>query len=93
MGHGPGGQRSSAFAQTLGGAGAGLESQLASQGAQFGLQARGQQMDWLRALMNMGLQQQYETQYMPGTKGFLPGLWEQGQQSANELIKILPYLM
>jgi hypothetical protein len=49
------GLRSSGLQGTLAGAGAGLESALAAQGAQYGLQQRGQQNQLLQALLQMGL--------------------------------------
>jgi hypothetical protein len=54
-------QRSSGFAQTLGSAGAGLESQLAGQQAQFGQESMG---NLLRMLM-MGLEPQTQMAYQP----------------------------
>lgn len=65
-----GGQRSSAFGQQLGAAGAGLESNLGAQKAQFGLQQQG----LLQQLLGMGLQPQFQTDYMQRQPGFLEGL-------------------
>lgn len=53
---GLGAQRSSAFGQQLGAAGSGLEEALASLGAQYGLQNRGQEADI--ALRSRGLESQ-----------------------------------
>ena len=64
------GQRSSAFTQQLGQAGAGLERGLAAQKAQFGLQEIGP----LIQLLSMGLTPQFDTVYRPGTQGLLGGL-------------------
>ncbi len=65
-----GGQRSSAFNQALGSAGAGLETDLASMGSQYNL---GQQSNLL-ALLGLGLQPQYQTAFQPGGYGVLGGL-------------------
>lgn len=65
-----GAQNSSAFQQALGSAGAGLESQLASQKAQFGQQQQGNLLN----LLNMGLQPQQNYLYEPQTSGILGGL-------------------
>lgn len=67
---GQGGQRSSAFPQLLGQAGAGLEQGLAAQQAQFGLQER----QLLQSLLGMGLMPQFETAYRQEQPGFLSGL-------------------
>jgi hypothetical protein len=56
---GEGGQRSSAFAGTVGAAGAGLESQLAAMQSQFGMQQ-----------LVMGLTPQLENFYQPRQAGF-----------------------
>jgi hypothetical protein len=58
-----GGQRSSAFAGALGRAGGDLESQLAALRHQAGMQK-----------LQQGLQQRFDTAYMPGTPGMLEGL-------------------
>lgn len=58
---GLGAQRSSAFQEALGGAGAGLERDLAAQQGQFGLQRQNQFMN----LLQMGLQPQFDTTYQP----------------------------
>lgn len=65
-----GGQRSSAFQQALGQAGAGLESQLAAQRAQFGQQNIGQ----LLQLLQLGLQPQIDRAMIPGGPGVLGSL-------------------
>lgn len=70
---GSGAQRSSAFQGALGSAGAGLESQLAAMGSQYGLQQQGQQNQLLQALLQLGLQPQFET---VGTSA-RPGLFGQ----------------
>lgn len=66
-GLGAGSQRSSAFGQTLGQAGAGLEGQLAGQQAQFGLQ----EQQLLQQLLGLGLTPQFDTFYKPETPGGL----------------------
>lgn len=67
---GSGAQRSSAFAQTLGQAGAGLEEELAAQKAQFGLQER----DQLQQLLGLGLTPQFDTMYHQAQPGRLQNL-------------------
>ena len=66
-GLGSGSQRSSAFAGELGQAGAGLESQLAALGSQYGLQQQG----LLQNLLGLGLTPQKEHFYKPGEEGAL----------------------
>lgn len=58
-----GGQRSSAFAGALGRAGGDLESQLASLRHQAGMQK-----------LQMGMQQRFDTMYLPGSQGLLGGI-------------------
>lgn len=66
-----GGQRSSAFPQALGQAGAGLEQSLAAQQAQYGLQNQG----LLQQLLGFGLAPQFETlRYKPQPSGFETGV-------------------
>ena len=70
---GMGAQRSSAFPQILGQAGAGLEEALSAQRAGLGFQGLGQ----LQSLLGMGMTPQFETGIRPGTPGrpgFLEGL-------------------
>jgi len=62
-----GGQRSSAFPQALGQAGAGLEQGLAAQQAQFGLQERG----LLQQLLGTGLTPEFDTIRFKPQPGFL----------------------
>lgn len=80
-----GGQRSSAFPQALGQAGANLESNLAAQGAQFGMQGQDQQNRFLMSLLGLGLTPQFENAYKPGTPG-LTGALGQGIGSALPLL-------
>jgi len=79
---GLGAQNSSAFGQQLGAAGAGLESGLASLGAQYGLQNRGQEaqiglqnqgqlIQYILSLLGMGTQKTFENAYIPRQNGFL----------------------
>lgn len=63
------GQRSSAFSQALGQAGAGLESNLAAQQAQFGQQ----NLQTLLSMLGLGLTPTFETAYRPQEQGFIPG--------------------
>lgn len=67
---GAGAQRSSAFGQALGAAGAGLEEQLAAQRAGLQSQALGQ----LQNLLGVGLTPQFQTAQIPGQPGALQGL-------------------
>ena len=79
---GAGAQKSSALGQQLGAAGAGLESGLASLGAQYGLQNRGQEaqinlqnqgqlIQYILSLLGMGTQKTFENAYIPRQSGFL----------------------
>lgn len=65
-----GGQRSSAFNQALGSAGAGLETDLASLGSQYNLAQQGN----LLKLLLTGLQPQYENSFRQGSGGLLGSL-------------------
>ena len=78
-----GGQRSNAFAQTLGQAGAGLEEGLAAQGSQFG--QRQQQL--MQGLLGLG---QQESVLRPAEPGFLQGAATAG---AGGISSILPLLL
>ena len=82
---GAGAQRSSAFPQILGQAGAGLETGLAAQKAGFGLQQQAQQQQLLQNLLGLGLTPQFETAYKPSQEGFL-------QSGAKGLAGLLPLL-
>jgi hypothetical protein len=79
-GAGAGAQRSSAFTQGLGQAGAGLAENLAQQRAGLQSQALGQ----LGSFLGMGMQPTFQYQQMPGTEGmmgpFLKGLGSMGGQ-------------
>lgn len=70
MGSG-GGQRSSAFAGAISGAGADLDSNLAAMRSNYGLQQQSQLMQ----LLQMALQPQFENIYMQGQPGALHGLF------------------
>lgn len=65
-----GGQRSSGFQQTLGQAGAGLESNLAAMKQQYNLQRQ----PLFQNMMNMGLRPQFENIIHPKSSGILGGL-------------------
>jgi len=60
-----GAQKSSAFGQQLGAAGAGLESDLAAMKQNYGLQ----QQQALQNLLGIGLKPQFESLYRPGQEG------------------------
>ena len=79
---GGGGGRSSAFAQQLGQAGAGLEQGLAAQGAQFGQQ----QQQLLQNLLGMGRQ---EAVFRPREPGALESLFTSGSQQASQALPML----
>lgn len=64
---GPDAQRSSAFAQTLGAAGTGLQERLAAMEQAFNVQRRGQEQAFLLSLLQSGLMPQFETGLMPAT--------------------------
>lgn len=83
---GGGGGRSSAFAQQLGQAGAGLEQGLAAQGAQFGLQQQG----LLQNLLGMGRQESITRPELPGALRELFSSFTGGAgQSMPMLLKML----
>jgi len=73
-----GGQRSSAFPQILGQAGAGLERSLAALKSDVGLRQQGNQQNLLLSLLQQGLQPRSENLYHKRVPGFLestlPGL-------------------
>jgi hypothetical protein len=90
-------QRSSAFPAALGAARAGLESSLASLGAQHGQRQQALQLQGLQQfqsllsnLLNTGLRQQYETLNRPQTGGFAGQAVETG---ARVLPALLPLLL
>jgi len=69
-GAGAGGQRSSAFEQALGGAGAGLQERLAAMQQGFNTQQRQGDLSQYMNMLQMGMQPQYENQFVPGEAGF-----------------------
>lgn len=66
-----GGQRSSAFAGTLGAAGAGLEESLAALKEQFGLKEREMDQSLYQNMFNQGMQPQFQNFQQEGSQGFL----------------------
>ncbi len=72
-----GGQSSSAFTNALGQAGAGLEGQLAGLKSQYGMQQLG-----------IGMQPQFQPQYMQGQPGMAQGL----TQAISQLLPLLMFL-
>lgn len=80
-----GAQRSSAFPQILGQAGAGLEESLAQMKSQHGLQRAGQ----LQGLLGMGLTPQFDTVYKEEGPGFLEGLGAPVAQSLGSLLPLI----
>jgi len=88
MGSG-GGQRSSAFAGSLGDAASGLETNLASMRSQYGLS----QQQNLMQMLQMALQPQFENMYQPSSQGFLGGMMGgMGQQAGQGIASLLPLL-
>ena len=79
---GMGAQKSSAFGQQLGQAGAGLEEALSAQRSGLGFQGLTQ----LQGLLGQGLTPQFETSVSPATQGIAPG-------AIDAIIKILPFLL
>lgn len=71
---GAGAQQSSAFPQILGQAGAQLESNLAANKAQFGLQQQDQQQKLIALLLGLGSQPQFASYYQPSQGGLLQSL-------------------
>lgn len=86
---GPGGQRSSSFAGSLGGAASDLESSLAGLRSQYGMQNRGQMLQALQ----MGLQPSFENVRLPHEPGMLEGVLSQLISQAGprlpEIIQLL----
>jgi len=95
-GAGAGGQRSSAFQQSLGGAGAGLAQRLAGMEQGFNvqqrgqaLQERGQDISRLLSMLQLGLQPRSQTHYtdpQPSLFGGLMGGLGQGLGTAGSII-------
>lgn len=83
-----GGQRSSAFPQILGQAGAGLERSLAALKSDVGLRQQGNQQNLLLSLLQAGLQPRSENLYhqrIPGAfESMLPGLGQLGVSQLNQ---------
>lgn len=87
-------QKSSAFGQQLGQAGAGLAENLSAQRASLGSNAISQ----LQGLLSTGMRPSFENVVLPGTQGFLGGLAQGASQGIGQaggmaaLIKLLPLL-
>lgn len=73
-GAGAGGQRSSAFAQSLGSAGAGLSERLAAMEQGFNMQNKGLDQQRLLALLQAGLSPQYQYQFVEPKQSPFAGL-------------------
>lgn len=82
------GLRSSDLQGTLGAAGAGLESQLAGQQAQFGLAQQGQQQNLLENLLSNALRPTSDVISEPGSTSYA----SQGLGIVGELLKFIPLL-
>lgn len=87
-----GAQGSSAFRQSLGQAGAQLESSLASMQSQMGMQNQNQRFQQLLALLQLGLQPQNEQLYTPASSGFLGGLGTTASQGLGALLPLVGLL-
>lgn len=83
---GVGGQRSGAFAQQLGSAGADLQTNLAALGSQFGENRLGMQGNFLNTLLNQGMQRQFEPNVRTNQDG-------SGQDVAQLMAKLAPIIM
>ena len=77
-----GGQRSSAFGQSLGQGASGLESSLAAGQSEH----NARQQDYFKSLLSLGLQPQFENAVEPGTEGLLKSL-------PGDLLKQLPSIL
>lgn len=66
---GQGSLSSPAFASQLGQAGAGLDTNLAALRSQYQQHQQGQQQDWLKALLSLAMQPQFQYAYQPGQTG------------------------
>lgn len=77
-------QRSSAFGQQLGAAGAGLEEQLAALQGQLSQQG----MSNLFQLLTSGMQPQQQTFYRPASGGLLQGLIQSIGENAGDISKL-----
>ena len=96
---GLGAQGSSAFGQQLGAAGAGLEQNLASQGANYGLQNR----QGLLQQLQLASKPQFENIHTPGSSGLFANLFglgglgqplsAQGGQQGGDLLQMLAKLL
>jgi hypothetical protein len=75
------------YMHALGSAGAGLEQNLASLGAQYGFQNQGRQQQLLMSLLSLALQPQFENVYQGGEQGafasILPALASLGGKAAG----------
>jgi len=95
---GRGAQRSSAFTQALGSAGAGLSERLAGLEQEFNMNQGAQQQNLLMNLLGIGLQPQFQQEFIAGQPGFgaqflgslAPGLG-QGISSLG-LLSLMKYL-
>lgn len=66
---GQGALSSPAFASQLGQAGAGLETNLAALRSQYQQQQQGRQQDFLKALLSLAMQPQFQYAFQPGQTG------------------------
>lgn len=84
-----GSQRSSAFQQALGKAGAGLEENLAALQSKYNLAQGGQQNQLLQILLALANQPQFESAYFPSQPGFFQALGGAAAQGLGTLGPLL----
>ena len=91
-GMGSGNQRSSAFQNALGGAGAGLSERLAGMQQQFNMQGRESEIARLMQMLGLGAQPQFEQGYQPAGPGFWASLGQGMGSSAGPLMQLMAAL-
>lgn len=84
-----GAQRSSAFPQLLSSAAADLEGNLASMGANYGMQQQQMNQQRMFDLLRLGLTPQFEPRYVESEPGFLQSA---AAPTAQSLVSLLPLL-
>lgn len=88
-GMGAGGQRSSAFEQALGSAGAGLSERLAAMQQGFNMQQRQSELGRIMNMLNFGLQPQFEYGITPPGQSSMSSLMGGLGQGAATLIPLM----
>lgn len=90
VGSAPGGMRTSGFKQALGAAGTGLQSKLAAMKQQFNVQRRGQEQAYGLNLLQPGMRQQFQTDFLqpqPHDLAPMAGAQMQGDQLLGSLVE------